>query len=107
MLEDKLAHKENVIRAIQSDNPLVNMQDFDTSESFKLKEENEKLKQIVKQMREEVEILAMSDLVPVKQTNHENNRENFTKNNSPNEFEEDLKRQVLDLKQKKIKIRII
>lgn len=34
---------------------------------FKLREENDKLKQIVKQMREDIENLAMNDLIPVKQ----------------------------------------
>ena len=48
------------------------MVDFDPNETFKLKEENEKLKQIIKQMREDIETLAINDLVPVKQTSNDN-----------------------------------
>jgi hypothetical protein len=42
------------------------MSEIDSSETFKLKAENDKLKQIVKQMREDMEMLAMNDILPVK-----------------------------------------
>ena len=79
------------------------------SEEFQLKEENEKLKQIIKQMREEMENIASEPLQLIPTKLNENvllkpsAEPKLTLNDqamTTNTFEEDLKRQILDLKQK-------
>lgn len=67
-LEDQLRHKENVIGALQTADPSMNLLEFESNE-FQLKEENAKLKQIIKQMREEMENIASNPeeiMVPTK-----------------------------------------
>jgi hypothetical protein len=115
------------------------LEDFVESNEFKLKEENDRLKSIIKEMREEMENLATNppssqnqilDLIPTKQVNRakENGNLNIpprvlvespSKGNYNNryssfylknimtmsvlvlkEFEEDLKRQLQEAKQK-------
>jgi hypothetical protein len=121
MLEEKLLHKENVIKAFQSSHPLVEIPMDETVESneiFRLSQENEKLKSIIKQMREEMENIAFNNLL--QQPSNNNNNNNYISNSSKietpepeytisekkyfisgkKEFEDDLKKQVLDLKQK-------
>lgn len=118
VLEDQLTHKENVIKALQTAEPSMSLSHFESAE-FQLKEENEKLKQIIKQMREEMENIASEpeQRIPTKlnsngYSEHKNNHDLVkpqpvlitTPLVNPNagkvEFEEDLKKQVLDLKQK-------
>lgn len=66
-LEDQLRHKENVISALQTAEPSLNLLEFESNE-FQLKEENTKLKQVIKQMREEMENIASNpeEFVPTK-----------------------------------------
>jgi len=86
----------------------LNMIDFDSNSEFQLREENEKLKQIIKQMREEMENLAnepeklnkevrVDRLIPEKL---EHAPIEQSKGLAKIEFEEDLKRQLLDAKQR-------
>jgi hypothetical protein len=82
--------------------------DFDSNSEFQLREENEKLKQIIKQMREEMENLAnepekldkevrIDRLIPEKL---DLSAIDQPRGLAKTEFEEDLKRQLLESKQK-------
>lgn len=64
-----MRHKENVIKAQQTADPSLNLLDLESNKEFQLKEENEKLKQIVKMMREEMENLATdpNEFIPTKE----------------------------------------
>jgi len=91
-LEEKLVHKENVIRALQIAEPALNIVESETKrDAVQLKEENEKLKQVVKQMREEMENLALNESPSASSTV-------ATEANA--EFVKDLESQLLDVKQK-------
>jgi hypothetical protein len=87
------------------------MIDFDSNSEFQLREENEKLKQIIKQMREDMENLANEPekLVVNKEARNEHlipeKIEEILGKEKPSglartEYEEDLKRQLLEAKQK-------
>lgn len=80
-LEDKLNHKENVIKALQTADPSLNMLEFDSNE-FKLKEENEKLKGVIKIMREEMENIASNpnEIVPLKERSPTSDQISFNNN---------------------------
>jgi len=97
----------------------LNLAQFE-SEEFQLKEENEKLKQIIKQMREEMENIASEPLqmIPTKlneniltkpqtiQTPEQRMLSESSTTTTTNAFQEDLQRQVLDLKQKNRNLQI-
>lgn len=74
------------------------MLQFDSNE-FQLKEENDKLKQIVKMMREEMENIANQPEQLLVQSIKVPEVQQMSKK-TPNDFEEDLKHQLLETKQK-------
>jgi len=65
-LEDKVKQKDTLINALKSANPALNLIEVESQE-FQLKEENENLKRIIKQMRDEMENLA--EKIPTKDDN--------------------------------------
>ena len=103
VIEEKLAHKENVIKVLQSADPFAEISPLlDSNELFQVKEENDKLKSIIKQMREEMESIAFSGR---NSSSHnklpDQNETALVKPLSANkEFENDLQKQLLDLKQR-------
>ncbi|RNA39221.1 coiled-coil domain-containing 57 [Brachionus plicatilis] len=82
-LEQKLAYKESVIKSILSSDPLgTHLDQIQNLSESKLADENEKLKLIIKQMRQEMEMVATGE------------------NNGADKFNQDLEKQLFELKQK-------
>lgn len=82
-LEQKLAYKESVIKSILSSDPLGSHVDqIQNLSENKLRDENDRLKMIIKQMRQEMEIIESGN------------------GNRAQTFNQDLEEQILQLKQK-------
>jgi len=82
------------------------MLQFDSNE-FQLKEENEKLKQIIKHMREEMENIAnQPEQLQESKVQQQQQQPIIMNSKSQNDFEEDLKKQLFESKQKNRQLQV-
>ncbi|CAF0791557.1 unnamed protein product [Brachionus calyciflorus] len=85
-LEEKLIYKENVIKSILSTDPLgTHVNEIQDLSENKFKDENEKLKSIIRQMRQEIESIESNEVRDKPATV---------------KFNEDLEKQLIELKHK-------